>query len=57
MSVLFYFLLRDLETLLLDFIFNNMSRMHLSDAEAGVKPLFEKKMSRNAHRLQFNNPT
>ena len=39
-----------LRTTLLDdfvtgFIFNNMSRMHLSDAEAGVNPLFEKNVA------------
>ena len=36
------FLTSRLGDLLLDIFINNMRRMHLSDAEAGVNPLFEK---------------
>ena len=41
-ELLFMYALRPSETLLLDYLFNNMSRMHLSDAEAGVHPVFQK---------------
>ena len=42
-ELLFMIALRRFETMLLDYPFNNMSRMHRSDAEARVHPLFQKK--------------
>ena len=42
-ELLFMFVLRPFETLLPDYPINNISRMHLSDAEAGARPLFQKK--------------
>ena len=52
-ALLLMFVLRPFETLLLDYPFNNMSRMHLSDAEAGVHPLFQKKNTEEGLGLEI----